>query len=769
MTGYIQNASHWGTFEARHSEGNLDVRPAPNDPHPSPMLGNIDAMVHGPQRLRRPLIRRAFLDGDFEAARAARGGDDFVPVSWDTALEITARELARVRDTHGNEAIFGGSYGWASAGRFHHARTQLQRFLGQFGGYTTQEQNYSYATAITFLPHVLGDIDTVQGPVSSLDGIAKHTGLLLNFGGISPGNMQVEAGGMGQHSGLGWLATCRKSGMEMLNISPTDQELPGEGDPIPWLPIRPGTDTALLLAMCYTLLDEGLAELDFVARYCIGGAQVMAYLRGASDGIAKTPDWASAICDIPAERIADLARKCAKTRCFLTMSWSVQRADHGEQPMWALITFAALLGQIGLPGGGLAIGLWSLSGMGNPRPALPSPALRPGPNPVKACIPVARISDMLLNPGATYPFNGETRTYPDIRLVYWCGGNPFHHHQDLAKLTRAFRRPEVVIVQEIAMTATARHADIVLPATTTLERNDIASSSRDRFITAMYRVLPPVGEARDDHAIFADLAERLGFADAFTEGRDEMAWLRSIYEVARETGATRDLHLPDFDTFWRDGQIELPTPEEPYVQFSAFRADPEGAPLKTPSGKIELYSKAIAAMGYDDCPGHVTWLPPREWLGAEAAQTGPEALRPLHMLSLQPATRLHSQMDPGPVSQSAKINGAEPCLIHPEDAILRNIQNGDLVELFNARGRCLAGARLSERVMRGVIVLPTGAWYRPEARKDREGREGRDMSGNPNTLTEDRGSSKLTQAPIPQTTLVFVRRYDIPDEPSTQS
>ena len=142
-------------------------------------------------------------------------------------------------------------------------------------------------------------------------------------------------------------------------------------------------------------------------------------------------------------------------------------------------TLAAMLGQIGSPGGGCGFGYGSMNGYGVPVPNFSTPSMPSATNPANSAIPVARISDMLLNPGAPYQFNGQDLTYPDIRMVYWCGGNPFHHHQDLNRLVEAWRKPETIVVNEIWWTATAKHADIVLPATSTLERNDIGASSRD--------------------------------------------------------------------------------------------------------------------------------------------------------------------------------------------------------------------------------------------------------------------------------------------------
>jgi biotin/methionine sulfoxide reductase len=135
---------------------------------------------------------------------------------------------------------------------------------------------------------------------------------------------------------------------------------------------------------------------------------------------------------------------------------------------------------------------------------------------------------MLLNPGATLDFNGHRLTYPDIRLVYWCGGNPFHKIQDLNRLLRAWQKPETIIIHEPWWTPAARRADLVLPCATTLERNDIGAAGRDRFYFAMQQAIAPVGEAKTEYAIYSALASRLGFEAQFTEGRTEMEWLQHL-------------------------------------------------------------------------------------------------------------------------------------------------------------------------------------------------------------------------------------------------
>ncbi|MDQ7908020.1 molybdopterin guanine dinucleotide-containing S/N-oxide reductase [Phytohabitans sp. ZYX-F-186] len=751
MTSRLPHSSHWGAFTAEVHDGRLvGVLPRPGDPEPSPLLSGIADALHADVRVAAPAVRRGWLEQGPGATSERRGADDFVEVGWDRALDLVAAELDRVRREHGNPAIFGGSYGWASAGRFHHAKTQLARFLNLFGGCTDQKYNYSYAAASAILPHVVGTGGPTAGEVTSWDVIAEHTRLWVMFGGAPLKNAQVESGGITRHSAAHWLRAARDNGTRFVAVTPIRDDVAGFLDAA-WLPVRPNTDTAVMLGLAHTLLVEDRYDRDFVARYCVGFDRFRRYLEGADDGRPKSAEWAAAIAGIDAGALRDLARRMVAERTMITSTWSLQRADHGEQPFWMTVVLAAMVGQIGLPGGGFGFAYGDTAGMGNRRYPFPAPALPAGVNPAGSTIPVARIADMLLHPGEPYDFDGERRRYPDIRLVYWAGGNPFHHHQDLNRLLRGWRRPETVVVHEPWWTATARHADIVLPATTTLERNDIGASSRDDAIVAMHQAVEPVGQARHDFDILAGLAGRLGFRDAFTEGRDEAAWLRHLYERSRRAAARNGAELPEFDEFWARGHADVPGTRS-FVLFEAFRSDPAAHPLRTPSGRIEIFSATIEGFGYDDCPPHPTWLEPAEWLGAAQA-----ARHPLHLISNQPRTRLHGQLDMGRVSRDSKVNGREPCRLNPSDAAARAIRDGDLIRLFNDRGACLAGAVLTDAVRPGVVELATGAWYDPRE----PGTVGAlDLHGNPNVLTADHGTSRLGQGPSAHSALVQAERFD---------
>jgi biotin/methionine sulfoxide reductase len=744
-----RTVTHWGVYDVEVAgEEIVAVHPWAGDPDPSPIgQSYVDATRHR-SRIARPAVRKGWLERGPTGHGGGRGAEPFVEVSWDEAYDLVARELTRVKESHGNEAIFGGCYGWASAGRFHHAKSQLHRFLNQFGGHSFSLNSYSTAAAQVVIPHIFGHnflylLDTATAwPM-----IAEHSELVVMFGGMPLGNAQVNGAGVGRHVTRGWLERCRAGGVEFVNISP----LRDDAAPFlhaQWIAARPNTDTALMLGLCHTLHAEGLHDTAFLERHCTGFERFEPYLTGASDGRPKDADWAAAICGIAADTIRDLARRMARSRTLITLAWSLQRGDHGEQPYWMSAVLAAMLGQIGLPGGGIGYGYAGEASVGLPTRRVSGPSLPREVNDVDAFIPVARIVDMLLHPGTEFDYNGRRLRYPHARLVYWAGGNPFHHHQDLGRLAEAWQRPETIIVHETWWNSVARHADIVLPATTGLERNDIGRGNLDALVFASKQAVPPVGEARNDHDIFAGIAGRLGFAERFTEGRDEMGWLRHLYDVFRQGVARERIELPDFDEFWEKGEIELPLDDSDRVQFAAFRADPEANRLPTPSGRIEIFSERVAGFGYDDCPGHPQWFEPAEWLGGEGA-----ARYPLHLVSNQPKTRLHSQLDCGKTSTDDKIAGREPVLIHPDDAAARGIADGDIVRLYNDRGACLAGARLSDAVMPGAVVLRTGAWYDPETPG------GLDRHGNPNVLTLDKGTSRLAQGPISHTTLVEVERH----------
>ena len=747
MTEYT--AAHWGVYAVDRSGADVVLRPLPEDPDPSPIGLHMLEAARSPLRIARPAVRRGWLEGGPGAAGGGRGRDEFVEVSWDHAVALVAAELQRVIAAHGNRAIFGGSYGWASSGRFHHALSQIHRFLNTIGGYTRSVDTYSLGAARVLMKHIVAPMEELMATHTSWSVLVANTQLFVALGGVPGKNAQVTAGGPGRHTVRPMLEAMAKQGVRFINISPfrSDLEVPG----CEWIPIRPNTDTALLLALAHTLHGEDLHDREFLDRYCVGFAQFARYLTGAKDGVAKDAAWASAITGVPAERIVLLAREMAAARTMLNAAWSLQRAHHGEQPYWAVLTVAAMLGQIGLPGGGFGLGYGAVNSIGSAHVRFSGPTLPQGRNAVEDFIPVARITDMLLHPGESFAYNGRTLRYPDVKLIYWAGGNPFHHHQDLHRLTQAWQQPDTVIVHEQFWNAQAKMADIVLPATTTLERDDLGYAGRERYLVAMQRVIAPRGEARDDYAIFAAIAERMGTGAAFTEGRSTGEWIRHLYEQCVPSAAKAGIVLPSFDEFWKRGLIDLDSGTQPLVMLESFRQDPAAHPLGTDSGRIEIVCPRIAGFGYADCPGHPAWLEPAEWLGS------PRARRfPLHLLSDQPRAKLHSQLDHSAHSMAAKRNGREPLRLSPDDARARSLATGDTARVFNDRGACLATIVVDDAVLPGVARMSTGAWLDVD---QEEGRGGLERHGNPNVLTTDLASSSLSQATAAQSCLVEVERY----------
>lgn len=745
-------AAHWGPFVVESDGSRITaVHPHPLDPDPSPIGLGVEAATEC--RVARPSVRKSWLTDGPGANSDRRGKESFVEVSWDRALDLVAGELARVRDDHGHQAVYGASYGWGSSGRFHQPSNQTYRFLRQYGGYTDGRGTYSASAAEAIIPRLFGrPYRQLVGGQTSWQQIAEHTDLLVSFGSLRLNNAQVTFGGQGPHLTRQWLDRARAKGVEFVNISPLADDEPAELKST-WLPTRPGTDVALMAGLIHTLVVENLADEDFLRRYCEGWPQLWAYLSGDSDAEPKTARWAAGITGLERQTIIDLARRMAAGRTLINLSLSVQRADHGEQPYWMGLALASALGQIGTPGGGFAFpfGASGNTGSGQPRkriPGLPVPPLPPDP-PV---ISVSRITEMLEGPGEGYHFDGRYGVYPDIKLIYWAGGNVFHHHQDLNRLMKAWAKPETIIVHEPFWTPMAKRADIVLPITTPLERNDLGAA--ETVMIAMTKAIEPHGEARDDYAVYAGLADRLGFGEKFTEGRTADEWVEYLYEQFRKEND----YAPAYDEFRRAGVVDhgmAPMGETDQILLSDFRADPEGHPLGTPSGRIELFSQTIDDYGYEECRGHPMWFEPFERLGGNGSQTWP-----LHLISNQPTTRLHSQYDHGPLSRESKIGGREPVRINPADAARRNIADGDIVRLFNDRGVCLAGAAISESVAEGVVVLATGAWYDPAP-------DGTCKHGNPNVLTADKGTSELAQGPSSQTCLVELERFDGDPPPVT--
>jgi len=308
---------------------------------------------------------------------------------------------------------------------------------------------------------------------------------------------------------------------------------------------------------------------------------------------------------------------------------------------------------------------------------------------------------------------GRAGGYPaDIKMVYSVGGDLFNQAPNVHKTAAAAQRLEFMVVHDHFMTPTARYADIVLPATTFWERNDVHTpwAGAGHYVIFMKQAIAPVDECRNDFDICADIARRLGIEDY--SDKNEEGWLR---ELTRDT-------IDDFDTFRAQGLARLPAPDDA-VAFAREIRDPERYPFSTPSGKIEIYSMAIAAnpdpYGLGPISPIPTWIPDAH-----------DARYPLRLVTPKSRARTHSIHDNQPILMRAD---RDDVWINPADAAARGLVDGEAVRVFNQRGATMLPACVTDRVAPGVVSIKEGAWFTPDAR-------GGDTHGCANVLTDDRAS-----------------------------
>ncbi|TMX36572.1 trimethylamine-N-oxide reductase TorA [Vibrio sp. Hep-1b-8] len=759
--------SHWGAFRAHIYAGKVqEIKPLELDKNPTEMLNGIKGIIYSPSRVRYPMVRLDWLKKHKYSAET-RGNNRFIRVTWDEALDLFYRELERVQKDYGPWALHAGQTGWNQTGSFNNCTAHMQRAVGMHGNFITKVGDYSTGAGQTILPYVLGSTE-VYAQGTSWSEILDNSDNIILWANDPVKNLQV-GWNCETHESYKYLAQLKekvaKGEINVLSVDPVKNKTQRylEND---HLYINPMTDVAFMLAVAHVLYNENLYDKKFIETYCLGFNEFIQYVQGETkDKVVKTPEWAAEICGVKADKIREFARMLVNGRTQILMGWCIQRQQHGEQPYWAAAVVAAMVGQIGLPGGGISYG-HHYSSIGVPSTGFAGPGgfprnLDQGMKPkwdnndfngYSRTIPVARWIDCLLEPGKEINYNGAKVKLPDFKMMVISGNNPWHHHQDRNRMKKAFKKLQTVVTIEFAWTATCRFSDIVLPACTQWERNDIDvyGSYSSKGLIAMHRLVDPLFQSKPDFQIMSELTQRFGRREEYTRGMSEMEWIESLYNDCRDANKGK-FEMPEFAEFWEKSVLDFGE-GQPWVRHADFRKDPELNPLGTPSGFLEITSRKIGRYGYEHCQEHPMWFEK-----TERSHGGPGSDKhPYWLQSCHPDKRLHSQMcESEEFRATYAVQGREPIYINPADAKAKGIKDGDLVRVFNDRGQLLAGAVVTDSYPRGVVRIEEGAWYGPLNEK-----EGAICTyGDPNTLTMDIGSSELAQATSANTCIVDFEKF----------
>lgn len=650
-----------------------------------------------------------------------RGEAKFERISWDEAYEIITSEMERVKKTYGNSAFY-VPYGTGSYNQIGGAQT-AQRLLAQYGGYLGMYNNYSWASIQRATPVVYGTQMTGNQRQDWVN--SKY----IIMWGWNPAEMRD-----GTNSEY-FVQLAREKGAKVVCIDPR-QSLSAVGLADEYIAIRPGTDTAMMSAMAYVMITEGIYDAEFVNKYCVGFDKSQMpegyeneetysdYILGTVDGVAKTPEWAEKITAVPAATIIRIAREYATIKPgVLYQGYGMQRRAFGEEVVKAGCVLPALTGNVGISGGwagGIAFQAPDWGPFWNLFPG--------GDNPVKASIPcflwteaVLRGKEMTAKDGVV----GVDKLDNDIKFIFAVATNHLNQHGNInrtADILADESKVEFIVHIDQFITPSMRYADVILPGATQFESYGAEDGWKygDEVIL-MPKVVEPLGECKSDYQICADIATKLGFGDQYTEGRTERDWIAWVLEQYK---ATRFPDVPMIDEFEKSN-IGVFTNKitKPAIAFEAFRADPEANPLDTKSGKIELFSSTLFDMGRpDDIPAVPKYI--QEW----ESPFGPEAKKyPLQVFGHHYLHRVHSTHDNVDWLEEAF---PQRVFINNLDAAARGIKTGDIVRVYNERGIMEIPCRVTKRIMPGVVDVPTGGWWTPDE-------NGIDRRGAINVLTSE--------------------------------
>lgn len=631
---------------------------------------NLPLEQYAPDRILTPLVRVG-----------PRGSGQFRTASWDEALRITAGNLGEIRAKYGPTAVLNRSSAGA-IGALHGTSPLLTRFLNLFGGCTRLAGSYSNSAACFILPYLLGD----QWVSSGFDPATIQSAEMIVLWGANV--LETRLGAEIPQR----LVEAKKRGAQIVVIDPR-RSATVKHTATWWIPCRPGTDAALMLAVLYILLTENLVDRAFMAAHSQGFELLECSILGQDGGEARTPQWAEPICGVSASEIVRFARAYAAARpAMLLPGYSIQRVFAGQETYRLTVALQIATANFGQKGG-------STGSLNNRLPTpkvgkLPVPYLNAPPT-----LPVLRWPDAILE--------GRAGGYPtDIHAIYHLGANSLNQGGDVHKSIAALQKVDFVICHELFMTPTARYCDVIFPAAAPLEKEDIGLPWLGNYLLYKSQAVAPQGEARSDYEILCELAERLGFLAEFSEGRSVGDWIRLFIAQSE---------IPDPDEFRHSGIYMAPDQER--VGLADFAADPVRFPLTTPSGKVEIASAAYARQtGGTLIP---TWQAPPV-----------DSRYPLSLITPKSPHRTHSQ---GSNIPEIREKAAHTLQIHPQDAAARGITEGARLRLFNERGAAYVTARLSADLTRGVVCLLEGIWFELDE-------NGVDTAGSANLFTATTGT-----------------------------
>jgi anaerobic dimethyl sulfoxide reductase subunit A len=657
--------------------------------------------LYHPDRLKYPLKRVG-----------KRGEGRFARISWEEATSLIAAELKRITEKYGAESRY-LHYSSGIAGALCEREFFFRLLTVYGGGYLNYYNSYSTACTRTATEYTFGTAATGSSRDNWLQ--AK----LIILWGHNPAETSFGTNTMY------YLKMAKDRGAKIIVVDPRYSDS-AVALAERWIPLLPTTDNAMMDAMIYVMITEGLYDRGFVGRHCLGfdegtmpagvppGNSLAAYILGESDGIAKTPQWAERITRVPAGTIRQLAVEYATIKpAALIQGWGPQRHACGEQPVRGAAVLAAITGNVGVPGG------WA-SGCGSySRVKL---ARVPYDNPVKAAIPVFTWPEAVergveMGPGDGLKHARKLNT--NIRFIASLAGNCLlNQHSDInltKKMLADESKCEFILVSDEFMTSSAAYADLVLPSTNFLERIDIAPAWDCReYVIFQEKAVEPRFECRTGYDWMLEVAGKLGVREEFSQGRNYEDWAR--YVVAETAKLEPD--FPSFEEFRRAG-IYKKDITEPLV---AFREQvEEGRPFPTPSGKIEIFSPRLFRMNNPEIPAVPKYIQSWEGPGDPLKEK-----YPLQLIGWHSKRSAHSTG-----SDSERVSEVAPhrLWLNPLDAGVRGIKDGDRVRVFNGRGELEITARVTARIMPGAAAMPQGGQYRP-------GRGGRDLGGCINTLTK---------------------------------